>query len=331
MIDTDEEKKTLGIFQDMRHSTTLLDQIVSKKENHGPNDFSQSLRLLVKSTNNDRGLLLRSDDNKKIPLELLWKSLKDSGLSSNFNIVQNKDFQFLLKATWYACSISYEENDWYICDEVLRKNDFIPLHEVWIACSTCFESSMVKDVLKHLIPSNENFFLEKNKYGKYFMFNLLSDCHRFVNFSTWSLIRDIVDAVLIALPQAARLVNDECLLPLHVIADSARLDQTMTDVEGLDLVRIIWKAYAYPEAVEVMDKHSRVAPFLLPLRDERDNKDETWCWYERPPVHSLSSTFFLLQQMPEMIYRAVLVDFATPKEKEGSNVTSARPAKRVKT
>ena len=324
LVDTHGGDKSLGFSR----GTSLLHQLVSNRANHESNDFSDSLRLLVKAGNNYMGspLLHQDDEHKKLPLELLWQSLQLREVTSNFDIVQQKDFQLLLKATsvLYQCTRHTRDRD-----EMMRKIDSFSLLEAWIACSGCFESSVVKDVLKKLIPSNEKFFLEKHEDGKYFIHKLLDQRGCFVKSSSWSLIRDIVETILAAVPQAARLANNEGLLPLHVIADSTSRNIHISDAERLELVRTIWKAY--PEAVEVMDKQSSIAPFLLPLRDERDKtKEEKWTWFETQHLPSLSTAFFLLQQRPEMIHRAVLGDLGGQNEKEEPNATTVNPSKRMK-
>ncbi|KAL9185012.1 hypothetical protein ACHAXT_002789 [Thalassiosira profunda] len=308
LVSADKEGDTLSGRNSVYHA------LAANKEKHPLKAFSEILRylvLLIKAKDFYFSPLLKENDDDKTPLGLLAESLKEEGLS-NTEILQHKDFAFLLKATCYHYrnSRSREEGDGD--PENIRSGiEAIPLDRAFLVCCPCFDAEFAAAVLEKMASADKAFLLDKDASDndRYPLHHILESRPAYSvmvgtnNFGTGFKLF-IVETILRLAPEAAQQWNKKGRLPLHIAAD-AEVGASMLADQRLSLVNTIWKAY--PEAVGLMDKELSLPPFALPTRAEMDS-------HRRPYVSdddyedeytAFSSTYFLLRQQPEMLAEVV--------------------------
>lgn len=198
----------------------------------------------------------------------------------------------------------------------------ISLSQAFTICSPCFGERVAKGTLKKLLSSENKFLFEKDSNGQYPIHRMIMSCsycvdtvstvHWRVNFHNF-----IIKTILKHAPQCARQFNDDGLLPLHIAADSQQV-KDLTDKDRLNLVRIIWNTY--PEAAEVIEKTTALPPFALAVRSKDKEAEEEEEELRIETEHqSLSTSFFLLKQFPEVLSEYIHSD--------GTNSASVPPAK----
>ena len=177
----------------------------------------------------------------------------------------------------------------------------ISLSQAFTICCLCFNSSDYERELKGLLLVDSKFLEEKNEKGEYPIHGMIKDTYFFkgeVNYNCHSLIEVILNAV----PQCAKQTDGNGRLPLHIVSDPETLTVSPYNGRGrIDLVHTIWKAY--PDAVGVADKMTGLPPFLLAARGPHEKLSLAKrlgriCHFNDD---SLSSSFFLLKQYPEII------------------------------
>ena len=305
LVSADEEGDTLS--SNRGEDDSVYHVLVANKANHKPKTFSEILRYLVQAYKRRHysALLNENKTDSMTPVALLWKSLKESGLSEE-QILEDNDFTFLLKATCY----SYWQHHWGCKPKIIggdnkfKEIDEISLGVAFLICSPCFEREVITRILELLVSTDKSFLFEHDAYDEnveYPIFHILSRGHYLID-SVSSITRGydrkfIVESILRLVPQCAQQVNSKGLLPLHVAADSQ--EQIMTADERLSLVRAIWQVY--PEAVNTMHKEYQLPPFALPVIP-----NYSYPSLEDSRLYSgLSTTFLMLRQQPEMLSVAI--------------------------
>ena len=278
----------------------------------------------------DSGLLNRAATHEnKTPLLLLVQSLMNKDGMTGQEIWQNRDFTFLLKATCYHYKMSktprkgvVRDND---IDKVCQEIEDISLTEAFLVCAPDFSEKIISKM--PLKQPATHFLLKKDSSGQYpihqlilsmdyknpsyFMDTLTTDWKRGV-------LHDVaMQLILKHVPQCAQQYNDEGLLPLHIAADPQRL--VLDENKRLNLVSMIWKAY--PDAADKVDKNTGLPPFALAARGKDESgtvEADEKCKYktdgdffehlgkmldrlEAGKKVTLSSSFFLLRQHPEIL------------------------------
>ena len=143
--------------------------------------------------------------------------------------------------------------------------------------------------------------------------------------------------ILKHVPQCAQQYNDEGLLPLHIAADPQRL--VLDENKRLNLVSMIWKAY--PDAADIVDKNTGLPPFALAARGKDEfgkveakkkskyNKEgdliEHFDRFEAANEATLSSSFFLLRQHPEILSGYIVDGVEQPCPSKDSIPLAKRP------
>ena len=304
LVSADEERDTLSFSRGEENSVYHV--LVANKANHKPKTFSEILRYLVLAYKRRHWSPIMDCNSTDLkPVALLWKTLKESGLSEE-QILEDKDFTFLLKATCYYHWSRYSSSKIEDID-ALKKIEELTLGHAFLACSPCFEKKVVSKVLEILISIDNSFLFKHASHtnkNEYPIHQLVARGSAYcmdgnINFSQF-----LVDTILRLVPKCAQQENLQGLLPLHLAADFQ--GPYIRAHERLSLVRTIWQAY--PEAANVIDKKHLLPPFALPARGERE-KDR--CRYdsyfpeEDPEYSGTSTTFFLLRQQPEMLSVAI--------------------------
>lgn len=309
LINADVEKRTLKDETD--HECLLFRVLIQNKDQHLEDDFSKILRHLALTVNTKHSQLLYKEHcaATKAPLELLWKSLKISGLSDQ-EILKNSDFVFLLKATCYHHSMHQkqarlpgEKNLIIGYEQKLHAIEHVTMSCAVIVCAPCFDMSFVTEVLPYLSTIEPRAFLEKDENGKHCIHNIIRSEPSFndgyflwswesrAHFDTFK--ESILSLILKIAPQCARQLNGGGRLPLHVAAD-AHVRPKLSAVPRLRLVNMIYNAC--PDAAGVMDKATGLPPFALSMRGV-DKKNVR----KRQPKASLPSAFYLLKAQPEIL------------------------------
>lgn len=320
-IGTEWERSVLSPYDDSS-CKPLLHTLVENKRNHNPSVFSEILRHLILSAevNEQCYLMLRHPQQPK-PLTLLWKSLKLEGMS-DAEILQDKDFVFLLKATHYHLSLwVHKRYRGSIPYEDMRKGiEQMPFPISFLICCPCFDRGVVEKVLEELYLEDNGIFLDKDPNGIYPLHGILGGdinlpylVEKDRDFDLF-----IIKTILQIAPQCAQQIDASGLLPLHIVADSNRTSY-ISDSLRLSLVNTIWKAY--PDAASTMDKQTNLPAFALPMRGfKHGDLVSSADWYT-----GVSSAYFLLRQRPEILAE-VIADFSGNVDFEvGPKPQSKRP------
>lgn len=112
LVNADVDKKSIkrskeGAKSSVYHVLTAK----ASKAKYQPNGYSQVLKYLVLADTNDTldsPLLYDTKPDKKSPIARLYHSLQSEGLS-DFDILQNEDFVFLIKATCHSFLLRKKE------------------------------------------------------------------------------------------------------------------------------------------------------------------------------------------------------------------------------
>ena len=177
----------------------------------------------------------------------------------------------------------------------LQETETISLSEALAICSPHFPDEFAVEALNCVLLVDSQFLMEKDTSGQYPVHRMISSPSYFMlTQATCSLgghLCLIMAVIMKHATQCAQQFNDEGLLPLHLAANLVRVN--LHDSIRVDLVNMIWNAY--PEAVGITDKSTCLPPFALAARDK-----------EVVTGSSLSSSFFLLKQHPEIISEYIL-------------------------
>eukprot|EP00571_Detonula_confervacea_P013011 CAMPEP_0172307746 /NCGR_PEP_ID=MMETSP1058-20130122/8531_1 /TAXON_ID=83371 /ORGANISM="Detonula confervacea, Strain CCMP 353" /LENGTH=526 /DNA_ID=CAMNT_0013019995 /DNA_START=27 /DNA_END=1607 /DNA_ORIENTATION=+ len=331
LVNADVKRKTLKRY-DKDAASSVFHVLAANKAKHQPRVFSQILRHLVLTVNNNRSpLLYETKADKKTPVARLWQSLRKEGLS-HADILQDDDFIFLLKATLYHFvsmikGILKHTPEEKISDDYhtkLAEIEKIPLFRAFLVCSSCFSREVIATVLKILFSTDGTFLLTKDKNGKYPIHCIVEEIHWYFidtvknNQYGSGFKQFIIEQILSIAPQCAQQTDEKGLLPLHIAADALRLEHSHKK-ERLSLVRTIWQAY--PDAASHIDKETRLPVFALPVRDKDDGTRPGYLIDD-----GISSAFFLLRQRPEIIAIA-----CSGTDKNATSEATEPPLKRPRT
>ena len=234
---------------------TVFHVLSQNKARHEPREFSDILRYLVLNVDMDtakRSSLLETNESGKIPLLLLWQSLKSEGLS-DLDILKNDDFIFLTKATCYHHH--YSSNTSYCAlDEKGRSKTYdgrldqignIPFDLSFLTCCKCFGRNFTARALSHFLSLDNTFLLEKDMFGVYPFLGIVSESEKYtmrnLNYTDFDFEQFIVKTILKIAPQCAQQRDENGRLPLHLVADVVQkpylTDRSRTSLMGRLLVK----------------------------------------------------------------------------------------------
>ena len=325
LVNADHERETLNMTHVINlmgnQKDSVYHMIIANKNMHQPGVFSEILRYLccVGIGMEEPPLLQQASSHEnKIPLLLLVQSLIKEGQTGQ-HIVRNTDYIFLLKATCFSHKSSMNEfqpqinNLHLICQEI----EAISLSEAFLVCAPCFGEKIGDKVLNELLSVDCQFLFKKDLNERYPIHRIITEESYFMHTVTTRLwaggfLNCILKIILKHAPKSAQLLNDQGRLPLHVVSDAQ--ERRIKDSDRLDLVNIIWNAY--PEAAEKLDRKTGLPPFALAARQEEEGPkhDDTRGVNELdmmirsiiPPEESISSSFFLLRQQPDIILNYIV-------------------------
>jgi len=299
LVNADVDKKSLKRSKEgARSSVYHVLTAKASKAKYQPNGYSQVLKYLVLVDNtNDSPLLYDTKPDNKSPIARLYHSLKSEGLS-DFDVLRNEDFVFLIKATCHSFLLRKKEVNIPAVDCKLSEINRIPLLQACLVCSTCFNKEVVRKIMECFFSNGGLYWNTKNEYFcPVHKLVLANDWGFFINTITnphynYSYKQFMIETILNIAPQCAEQKDHEERLPLHHAADSVRVP-IQDKQERLSLVQTIWEAY--PDAANDIDKETKLPAFALPSRLEADGNVPKY--YD----DGTSSTFFLLRQRPEML------------------------------
>ena len=317
--DVDKNKKSLKRSKEgARSSVYHVLTAKASKANYQPNGYSQVLKYLVLADTNDAldsPLLYDTKPDKKSPIARLYHSLQSEGLS-DFDILQNEDFVFLIKATCHSFLLRKKEVNIPAVDYKLSEINRIPLLQACLVCSTCFNKGVVGKIMECFFSDGGIYWKTENEYlNPVHKLVLANDWDFFINTTTnlhyaYSHKQFMIETILNIAPRCAEQRDHDGRLPLHHAADSVRVP-IQDKQERLSLVQTIWEAY--PDAANDIDEETKLPAFALPSRFEADGNVPKY--YD----DGTSSTFFLLRQRPEML------GIALGGSTEGVNSSVTRP------
>jgi len=357
LVDADHKKESLSVV--MRGGdeprSSVFHTLIAYREAYQrqPEVFSEILRYLccVGIGTYRPGLLYQAECyNKMTPVLLFVQSLINKEGLNGQAIMRNSDYTFLLKATCYSHKSKNNKDYLVDLDVVCREIETISLSEAFLVCALCFNEKIVDKVLNDLLSVDCQFLYEKDSLGQYPVHRMINDNMKWPSYFVNTIIRNhaddsqwrrvILKIVLKHAPRSAQLVNKEGRLPLHIVSDAQ--GRRFTDNDRLDLVSVIWNAYS--DAAEAIDGKTGLHPFALAVRGEDEDTIKETAKYNPELVRfeemyrgfsdllgmdlnhttSLSSSFFLLRQQPDIISNYIVSG-----ENAGSN--QQPEAKRTKT
>ena len=286
----------------MEGGTSAIHILIENRLNHQPQVFSDILRhliLTISDFNYNKSVLLQS-----APVSRLWNQLELLNVPIA-DILNNNDFIFLIKATCYHyLSRKGETVGGLSYTQRAEAIDNISLSQAFTICCLCFKPSDYKHELKRLLLVDSKFLEEKNDMGEYPIHRMIKDETYFFNGEMNRTHHSLIGAILNAVPKCAKQTDGNGRLPLHIVSDPETLTVSVrcfNDYRRIDLVHDIFKAY--PDAVGVADKMTGLPPFLLAARGPHEKLSLAKrlgriCHFNDD---SLSSSFFLLKQYPEII------------------------------
>ena len=335
LVDADKEGDTITSSFGRDEEDSVYHLLIDNKEEHKREIFSGILQVLsLAHCGRSWSSLLNEGGQTKAPVALLWKKLKESGLSEE-QILDDIDFKLLLKSTCYHFQYHHSSPSRHIPQDInerAREIELVPMAVAFLVCSPFFEKEAVTRVLERFCSVDNSFLLTPHKWqsnvecplrhivrgrGSYCIDSLTCLGQR--NYTQF-----IVELILRLVPQCAEMKDSKGLLPLHIVADSQR-NNFITANKRLSLVHTIWEAY--PEAANTMDNEYNLPAFALPVRGkgEKDpysyNGDDK---YDDPEYTGMSSTFFLLRQQPEMLSVAI-AQYTIADSDEEAKPPSKRP------
>mmetsp|Transcript_35818 Transcript_35818/g.61072 ORF Transcript_35818/g.61072 Transcript_35818/m.61072 type:complete len:540 (-) Transcript_35818:262-1881(-) len=289
---SDKDKGAIHSSNDCRDS--VFHVLVANKANH-PVYFSEILRHLILSfdLSYHSSPLVSTNSRGMIPLEVLWESMKNEGLSDE-GILQNDDFAFLLKATCYHYQNNLVEGVGEHSNQS-KEIEQVPFAQAFLICSPCFGKELTNKVLEDLFAKDTTFILKKETNGKYPIHRIITNDSYLVK-GSFDFQLFLLQTILRIAPLCAKQRDDYGLLPLHVAANPQRVRYTSRHKyeHRLSVLNVILKAY--PEALSVIDSETGLPPFALPVLHENKYKNRGLVQHL-----SLSSTYFLLRQQPDML------------------------------
>ena len=295
LVNADNRRETLKMISKraMASRTSVYHALIAFRDKHKPEVFSEILRYLCCVAGWSILEKMYESTYNVIPAVLLSDSLAREGLTVP-EVLEHNDFIFLVKATCYhnMCKIKGAGND-VEYHKRLQETERISLSEALTICSPYFPDEFAVEALNCVLLVDSQFLMEKDTSGQYPVHRMISSpsyfMHRRATYHRSGEHLCLVMSVIMKhAPQCAQQFNDEGLLPLHLAADLVRVN--LHDSIRVDLVNMIWNAY--PEAVGIIDKSTSLPPFALAARD----KDVVI-----GSSSTLSSSFFLLRQHPEII------------------------------
>ena len=306
LVNADNRGETLKMTSTRNNivRTSVYHLLVANRNKFEPEVFSGILRYLCCSMG---GSVLLQNVVTKIPATMLAVSLVKDGLKVS-EVLEHVDFIFLIKATCYMSKPKGTPKEYH---ERLEETEQISLSEALTICSPRFRQDFVVEALNCVLSVDSQFLMEKDSSGQYPIHRMITDHSYFMhtNLATCVHLCLVMSVIMKHAPQCARQCNDEGLLPLHLAADLQRVPD-LYDSSRVKLVSIIWNAY--PEAVGIVEKSTGLPPFALAARDKKVVIGST-----------LSSSFFLLKQHPEIISEYIV--------SSGEQTCSAvPPAKRLR-
>jgi len=314
-------------MKDTRSATSMSHSVIytliENRVRHPPQAFSDFLRYLVLTISDfDESVLINLGDNTNhSPLSKLWMELRFAmvyGAQEHSHPLDNDDTVFLLKATCYHyLQLQEEVNDkgdkGY--NQRARDIDSISLSKAFTICLPglmsldCYEDSdgqtYIEGKIEELLSVDSNFLAKKNADEEYPIHRMIMNHSYFFMAPVKAEDRErfchnLIEIILGAVPQCARQLDKDGRLPLQIASDPTTLDVLKRN-SRYELVQEIWKAY--PEAASIIDPMTSLPPFALAARQggkkpslaERIEKN-------LPDVDdSISSSFFLLRQYPEIL------------------------------
>jgi len=338
LVNADIEKVTLSMMKkgDYLPNTThsVYHILIANREVHEPQVFSKILRYLCCMCIGmaEPALLYQatSYNTMMTPVLLLVKRLINREGLNGQAIMRNSDYIFLLKATCYSHkSKPYSKSDLIkerVQHQIFQEIEDISLSEAFLICAPCFSKNIAEKVLNDLLSKDCQFLFEKDSFGQYPVHRMINDNQKWPCYVVATVYIDrandfdrdtILEMLLQYAPRSAQLRNDEGRLPLHIVSDAQGI--RLTDENRLNLLRIVWNAY--PDAAEKLDFKSGLPPFALAVRGEDEDTIKEYTKYNPDLVKSderfrrlkhlgiidvcrttsLSSSFFLLKQHPDII------------------------------
>ena len=337
LVNADSEKKTLSMIKKGDYLPNTIHSVyhilIANREVYEPEVFSEILRYLCCMCIGmaEPALLYQGTSyNTMTPVLLLVKKLINREGLNGQAIMRNSDYVFLLKATCYSHkSKPYSKSDLIkerVQHQIFQEIEDISLTEAFVICAPCFSKNIAAKVLNDLLSKDCQFLFEKDSYGQYPVHRMINDNRKWPCYVVSTVYHDrandfdrdtTLEMVLQYAPRSAQLRNDEGRLPLHIVSDAQGI--RLTDENRLNLLRIVWNAY--PDAAEKLDGKSGLPPFALAVRGEDEDTIKEYTKYNPDLVKidemdrrlkrlgvkdvcytiSLSSSFFLLRQQPDII------------------------------
>lgn len=167
LVNADVDKKSLKRSKEgARSSVYHVLTAKASKAKYQPNGYSQVLKYLVLVDNtNDSPLLYDTKPDNKSPIARLYHSLQSEGLS-DFDILQNEDFVFLIKATCHSFLLRKKEISIPAVDCKLSEINRIPLLRACLVCSTCFNKEVVGKIMECFFSNGGIYWkTEENEYS----------------------------------------------------------------------------------------------------------------------------------------------------------------------
>ena len=340
LVNADQKRETLSmvIRGETRGGipitrSSVFHVLIANREVYPPEVFSEILRYLCCMCigMEEPALLYQAESyNKMTPVLLFVQSLINREGLNGQEIMRNSDYIFLLKATCYSYKskpdTESDQNNKMELHQIRQEIESITLAEAFLVCSPCFSKNIQDKVLNDLLSKDCHFLFEKDSLGQYPVHRIVHDFKKtwpcyFVN----TVHRNprfepnvILEIVLKHAPRSAQLRNDEGRLPLHIVSDAQ--GKRLTDENRLDLLRIVWNAY--PDAAEKLDGKTSLPPFALAVRGKDEETVKEYTQNANPDAikfekmfsglgdmfdmdfsytTSLSSSFFLLKQHPDIL------------------------------
>ena len=168
LVNADVDKKSIkrskeGAKSSVYHVLTAK----ASKAKYQPNGYSQVLKYLVLADTNDTldsPLLYDTKPDKKSPIARLYHSLQSEGLS-DFDILQNEDFVFLIKATCHSFLLRKKEINIPAVDCKLSEINRITLLQACLVCSTYFHKEVVGKIMECFFSDGGIYWKTENEYS----------------------------------------------------------------------------------------------------------------------------------------------------------------------
>ena len=257
LVEADTTNETLKIN---KKNNSVYHVLAENRGSHNAEVFSKTLRYLVMKIKSGASPLLYPNEEGKVPILSLGKSLGTEGLY-RIDIIYHHDFAFLLKTMCYhyeqrdnkheKMDISDDECEGMVAGEsTMKEIEGISHSRAFLVCSTLFPKKAACESLDELLSRDNNFLFDKDSCGRYPIHRMVQNRSFLLNtlkrnfYESENLYMSIIEAALKNTPECARQVNNEGLLPLHIAADLKRVDrENLSDSAHLELVQIIWRTY----------------------------------------------------------------------------------------